>query len=95
MRRVDLKVDRLPVDALVVPSYSRRLIFNLSLDVLEVCEPPAHQVVELCPFLLSCYTRRRVWYMYFITFWSILALTWHIDELKNEGSPCYNAASSR
>jgi hypothetical protein len=25
---------------------------------------------------------------------SVLALTWYIDELKNEGSPCNNATSS-
>jgi len=94
MRRIDLEVDGLPVDALVVSSYSRSLIFNLPLDVLKVCEPPSHQVVELGPFLLSCDTRRRMRHMYFITLWSVLALTWHIDELKNEGSTCYNAAAS-
>jgi hypothetical protein len=94
MGRVDLEVDRLPIDALVVSSYSCSFVFDLSLDILKVCEPPAHQVVKLCPFLLSSYTRRRVRYVYLITLGSILALTWYVDELKDEGSPCYNAAAS-
>jgi len=94
MRRVNLEIDGLPIDALVVSSYSCSLILNLPLDVLKVCEPPSHQVVELGPFLLPCYACRRMRYVHFITLWSVLALTWHIDELKNEGSPCYNAAAS-
>lgn len=38
MRRVDLKVDGLPVNALVVACYPSCLVLDLALDILKVCE---------------------------------------------------------
>lgn len=50
MGRVDFEVDGLPVDALVVASYPRGLILNLTLDVAKVCKPSVRNVDELGPF---------------------------------------------
>jgi hypothetical protein len=49
MRRVDLEVDGLSVDALVVTGNTGRLVLNLALDVAKVVEPPVGDMVELCP----------------------------------------------
>lgn len=49
MRRVDLEVDRLSVDALVCACHSRRLVLDFSLDIGEVCEASVGDVVELSP----------------------------------------------
>ena len=55
MGRVDFEVDRLAVDALVVSSYSGRLILNLSLDILKLSKSSVRYVMELSPFWLCCY----------------------------------------
>ena len=52
MRRVDLQMDWLSIDAFVVASDARGLILNLSLHVCKVLKSPAGNVVEFGPFIL-------------------------------------------
>jgi len=53
VRGVHLEVDRLSVDALIRASDSVGLVLDLPLDLLEVVEAAAWNVVELSPFFLS------------------------------------------
>lgn len=50
MGGIDLEVDGLSVDALVRAGHTRGLVLDLTLDIREVCELPAGDVMELCPF---------------------------------------------
>ena len=88
MRRVDFEVYRGAVDALVVPGYSRRLVLNLPLHVLELCESAIGYVVELCPFWLCSHARGRVWS-------GRIVLRRDVDELEDERSSGYDAAATR
>lgn len=51
---IDFEIDWLPVDALVVASYSSRLILDFAFHILEVGEPTIGNMMELCPFQLRC-----------------------------------------
>lgn len=87
MRRVDLEVDRLPVDSLVVSSNPSRLILDFPLDILELSKPSIWQVMKLCPFWLCSYCSCSMWFL--------LIVAWDIDELQNKRSSRYDAAATR
>src|SRR5580700_7855402 len=87
MRGVYFEVDGLSVDALVVASYPRSLILDLSFYVLEVCESTIGDVMKLCPFRLHCNTCGTMRYVDLVSFWRII-LAGNIDKLENERSPC-------
>jgi hypothetical protein len=78
MRRVDLEVNRLPVDSLVVSSNPSRLILDFPLDILELCKPSIWQMMKLCP----------------CSMWFLLIVAWDIDELQNKRSSRYDAAAT-
>jgi len=88
VRRVDFEVYWLPVDALVVASYSCRLILDFPLDILEFRKSSIRDVVELGPFWLCSYSRRRV------SFWGVV-IGWDIDELENEWSSSHDPTTTR
>lgn len=90
--RVNLQVDGLPVDALIASGNPRRLVLNLPLDLAEVVEPAAGNVSKLGPFILTGYTRWRVWHVYLGL---VVSAARDVDELQNQRSPCDNAASTR
>lgn len=50
MRRVDLEVDRLSVDALVVAGNPRGFVLDFALHVGEVAESTVWDMMELGPF---------------------------------------------
>ncbi len=93
MWRVDLKVNRLAVDALVVSSDSRSLILDLPLDILEVGELALWDVVKLCPFSLRLNAGCCVWDMDFVAFWGVI-LWWDVDKLEDKWSSGDDAAAS-
>lgn len=95
MRRIDFEVDGLPVDAFVVAGNASRLVLNFALDVSKVVVFSSGYVVKLSPFLLSGDAGRRMRDMDFIAFGQVIAVAWHVDQLKDEGSSCYDATSSR
>lgn len=94
MRRVDLQVDRLPVDALVVSCYPRGFVLDLALDVGEVVEPLAGNVEKLSPFLLASYACWCVGYMNFIVV-VFVAFAREVDELEDERPACDDTAATR
>jgi hypothetical protein len=94
VRRVDLQVDRLPVDALVVSCYPRGLVLDLALDVGEVVEPLAGNVEKLSPFLLASYACWCVGYMNFIVV-VFVAFAREVDELEDERPACDDTAATR
>ena len=94
MRRVDLEVDGLPVDALVVSCYPRRLALNLLSDLIKVVELAPWDVEELAPFLLPCYARRCVWDVHFIVLVGVFSVAGEVDELENERPPGDDATAS-
>lgn len=81
MRRVDLQVYGLPVDALVVACYPRGLSFDLTLNLGEIVEPAAGNMVKFGPFLLPCYTRGSMRDMHFMVVGLVVALAREVDEL--------------
>ena len=95
MRRVDLEVDRLSIDAFVITRYPSRLCFDLALDLGEVVEPPSGLVEELAPFLLSCDAGRGVRNVDFVVCGLVFAVAWEVDELQDEWPPCNDATSTR
>lgn len=88
MRRIDFEIYRLPIDALIIACYSRRLVFNFPLDVLEFRKPSIRYVVELGPFWLCSYRSRCV------SFWGII-FGGDVDELENERSSSNDATATR
>lgn len=42
----------LPVDALTISGYARRLVLDLPLDFLKISKSISGNVVKLCPFVL-------------------------------------------
>jgi hypothetical protein len=94
VRRVDFEVDGLSVDALVVSCNSRRLGFNLALDLAKVVEFAPRDVEELAPFLLAGYTRWGMWDVDLVVLVGIFAFAGKIDELENKRPSCYDAATS-
>jgi hypothetical protein len=95
VRRVDLEVDRLPVDALVRASDSVGLVLNLPLDFLEVVEAAAWNVVELSPFFLASNRFGSVRDVDGVIFGFVVACGGDVDELQYERSTCYDAAATR
>jgi len=93
MRRVDLEVDGLTVDALVVSSNSGRLVLNLPLDLTKVVEATTRDVIELSPFVLTSDRGRGVWHVDLIALGSV-GIAGDVDELQNERTTSYDAASS-
>jgi len=87
VRRVDFEIYWLPVDTLVVTSYSCRLVLDFPLDILELREPSIRDVVKFCPFWLCCYGCCCV------RLWRIV-IGWNVDELKNERSSSDDAATT-
>ena len=94
MRRVDLEVDGLPVDALVVSCYPRRFVLDLLSDLAEVVELPSRDVEKLSPFLLPGNTRWSVGHVDFVVFVGIVAFAGQVDELENERPPGDDATAS-
>ena len=94
MRRKYLEVYRLSVDALVTSGYSCRFSLDLLLYLGKILEFPAREMVEFCPFMLSCHTGSRVRDRDFMSFGFVLTLTRNVNELENQRPPCDNAASS-
>jgi hypothetical protein len=82
MRRIDLQVDGLSVDALVASRYSRCFCLDLVSDLAEVIPSPARNMMELGPLLLSCYTGGSVWDVYLIVA-RFVTVAWQVDELQN------------
>lgn len=95
MRRVDLEIDRLPVDALVVTRYPSCLCLDFALDVGEVVEPPSGLVEELAPFLLSCDAGRGMRNVDFVVCRLVFTVAREVDELQDEWPPCNDATSTR
>jgi hypothetical protein len=93
VRGVDLQVDGLPVDALVVSCYSRRLVLDLALDVGEVVEPLAGDVEELAPFLLAGYTGWCVGHVDLVVV-VFVAFAREVDELEDERPAGDDAAAT-
>jgi hypothetical protein len=92
IRRVDLEVDGLPVDALVASCYSGCFILDLALDVAEIGEAAVRDVVELGPFRSTSLGRRSVWVS---RLGSALIFIRDVDKLEDKRSPCDDAAASR
>ncbi len=88
MWRIDFEIYRLPIDALIIACYSRRLIFNFPLDVLEFRKSSIWYVVKLGPFWLCGYRGGCV------GFWGII-VGGDIDELENERSSSNDATATR
>ena len=95
MRRIDLEIDWLPVDAFVVSCYPRGFILDFALNLGEVVEPPARNMKELSPFLLAGNARWSVRDVDLVAFVCIFALAREIDELQDKWPPSYDAAASR
>ena len=91
MRRVDLEVNRLSVDTLVGASNSRCLILDFSLDITKICEPPAGDMVELCPLGFPCSCRGSIRVAHGIG--GILVFG-NIDQLKNQWTSSNDATAS-
>ena len=88
MRRVNLEVYGLPVNAFVISSDPRRLILNLSLHILKLCKSTVGDMMELGPFWLCC---NAGWCM---CFWGII-ISWDVDELEDEWSSSDYATTTR
>lgn len=93
MWRVDLEVDRLPVDAFVVSCYPRGFVLDFAFNLGEVVEPPPGNVQKLSPFLLASYARGGMWNVNLIVI-VFIALAGKVDELKDKRPTCYDAAAS-
>jgi hypothetical protein len=95
VRGVDFEVDGLSVDALVRACDPVGLVFNLPLDFLEIVESTARNVVELSPFILTSDRLGGVRDVDCVVFGFVGARGGNVDELQDERSPCYNAATAR
>jgi hypothetical protein len=91
MRRVNLEVDRLPIDAFIAASYARRLCLDFAFYFLKVVPSPTRNMMELGPFLLRRNARRCVWNLGFSL---LVIVAWNIDELKDEWPSSHDAAAS-
>jgi hypothetical protein len=94
MRRIDLEVNGLSVDALVVSCYPGGLVLDLAPDLGEVVVSPPWDVEKLSPFLLSCNTCWSVGNVHFVFVVGIFAFAGKVDELKDERPPSNNATTS-
>lgn len=94
MRRVDLEVDGLSVDALVASSDPGRLVLNFPLDLMKVVEAASGYVIELAPLILAGDRSWSVWHMDLVAVRPVRGAG-DVDELQNQGATSDNAASSR
>jgi hypothetical protein len=94
VRRVDLEVDGLPVDALVVSCDPGRLVLDLAPDLGEVVVSPPGDVQELAPFLLPGDARGGVGDVDLVVLVSVFALAGQVDELEDERASGHDAAAS-
>lgn len=90
MRGEDLEVDGLAIDALVASRDSRRLVFDLPLDIAEVSEAPVGDVVELGPLVPRSLSDVPVGGVRVI----IALIAWDVDELQNERPSSTDAAAT-
>ena len=88
-------MDGLSVDALVRACNPVGLILNLPLDFLEIVESAAGDVVELSPLVLTGDRLGGVRDVDCIVFGFVGARGGNVDELQDERSPCYDAATAR
>ena len=91
MRRVNLKIDRLTIDAFVAASYPRGLVLDFSLDIGKIREPSARDMMELSPLRASSGSRRSVRIVERVRRFFILL---NVDKLQDQRSPGADAASS-
>lgn len=94
VRRVDLEVDGLAVDALVVACYSGCLGLDLAPDVVEVEEPSARDVKKLSPLLGTMSSGRCVTHVYLVIVVFVFALAGEVDELEDERPSSDDAAAT-
>ena len=92
MRRVDLEVDRLSVDALVVTGNSGCLVLNLALDIAKIVEPAVGYVVELCPLGTASSTRGSIRIACRV---GSVFIFGNVDELKDQGTTSADAGPAR
>jgi hypothetical protein len=85
----------LSVDALVRAGDSVGLVLNLPLDFLEVVEAAAWNVVELSPLFLTSNRFGSVRDVDGVIFGLVGACRGDVDELQDERSSCYDAATTR
>jgi hypothetical protein len=93
VRRVDLEINRLPVDALVVTCNSSCFVLNFPFYVLKVGKSSVGDVMELGPFWLRCDAGWRMRDVYLITILHII-FSRNVDQLKDKRPPSHNATSS-
>src|SRR4051794_28087197 len=89
IRREDLEVYGLAVDALVAAGDSRRLVLDLALDVAEVGKPPVRDVMELGPLVPTSFVRVAVG-----AHGVLLLIPRDVDQLENKRSPGDDAAAA-
>lgn len=94
MGRENLEIDGLSVYAFVASSDPISLVFDLSLDLLEVVKLVARQVMELCPLALSRNTLVGMQGVICVIFWLLVSLARKIDELEDQRPSSDNAAPS-
>lgn len=93
MRRVDLEIDGLTVDALVVARYPSSLVLNLAPHFTKVEELPPRNVQELGPFILACDACGGVRDVDLVAL-GLLAVTGDVDELEDERAASDDAAAT-
>ena len=62
---------------------------------MKVIEPPARDVTELAPFVLSRDRGRSVWHVDFVIAGFVFAVGGNVDELEDEGSAGDDAGATR
>lgn len=90
MRRENLQVDRLAVDALVVAGNSRGLVLDLTLHVAKINELPVGNMVELGPLVPKSLVRVLVADMHGI----LGLLLGDVDQLQDKWSSRHNATTA-
>lgn len=92
MRRVDLEVNGLSVNALVGSCDPSRLILDFSLDIREVIEATVRDVMKFGPFRAAGSCRGGVGIADRV---GSIFIIMDVDELEDEGATSYDATSSR
>lgn len=90
VRRVDLEIDRLSIDAFVVARYPGGFILNFAFDIGEVAESAVWDMMELGPFRPSSLRGRSI---RIGRLWGRVVLR-HIDKLQDKRAPCNDATSA-
>lgn len=94
MRREDLQIDRLSVDALVASRDPCRLRFYLLLHLRKVIEFTPWEVVKLGPFVLTGNTSGSVWDVDLVRVRLVVPFTWYVDKLQDQRTSRNNSTSS-